>query len=224
MRRSYRFLLRPTVRQRAALSACLEDHRQLYNAALEHRRTAWRMAAITVRYGDQSAELKEIRREDPAGQGRWSFSSQQATIRRLDKAMAAFFRRVRGGQAPATLGSRAGVGSTRSPGPPTGRGTPTRLVKRPPASSTITWMAATSHSETSGSAASGRRGVAYPSRAVLGQKPNSSAARSTWSMTCSAPSPATVRDSTSPESRMRRSRPWQIPSIARYNAPSRSVS
>ncbi|WP_239121114.1 helix-turn-helix domain-containing protein [Planomonospora parontospora] len=37
MRRSYRFLLRPTAKQAAALTACLEDHRQLYNAALEHR-------------------------------------------------------------------------------------------------------------------------------------------------------------------------------------------
>src|SRR6266498_2651567 len=37
--------------------------------------------------------------------------------------------------------------------PPSGRGTPARLLKRPPASSTITWTAATSHSETSGSAA-----------------------------------------------------------------------
>lgn len=32
MRRSYKFLLRPTARQRAALDACLEDTRQLYNA------------------------------------------------------------------------------------------------------------------------------------------------------------------------------------------------
>jgi hypothetical protein len=31
-------LLRPTKRQEAALGACLEDTRQLYNAALEERR------------------------------------------------------------------------------------------------------------------------------------------------------------------------------------------
>jgi putative transposase len=100
MRRSYRFLLRPTVRQRAALSACLEDHRQLYNAALEHRRTAYKTRGVNIRYGDQSAELKDIRRKDPAGQGRWSFSSQQATLRRLNRAFDAFFRRIRAGQTP----------------------------------------------------------------------------------------------------------------------------
>jgi putative transposase len=92
--------MRPTSRQNAALSACLEDHRELYNAALEHRRTAYRKADVTVRYGDQSAELKHIRAEDRTGQGRWSFSSQQATLRRLDKAFAAFFRRLKAGRKP----------------------------------------------------------------------------------------------------------------------------
>ncbi|MFG3438207.1 RNA-guided endonuclease InsQ/TnpB family protein [Nonomuraea sp. NPDC047897] len=100
MRRSFKFLLRPTSRQAAALAACLEDHRILYNAALEHRRTAYAKAGVTVRYGDQSAELKHIRADDPDGQGRWSFSSQQATLRRLDRAFRAFFDRVEAGRTP----------------------------------------------------------------------------------------------------------------------------
>ncbi|MGW5488717.1 RNA-guided endonuclease InsQ/TnpB family protein [Streptosporangium sandarakinum] len=37
---------------------------------------------------------------DADGQGRWSFSSQQATLRRLDKAFAAFFARVKAGRTP----------------------------------------------------------------------------------------------------------------------------
>lgn len=100
MRRSFKFLLRPTARQAAALASCLEDHRQLYNAALEHRRAAYAKAGVTVRYGDQSAELKHIRGDDPDVQGRWSFSSQQATLRRLDKAFGAFFDRVKAGRTP----------------------------------------------------------------------------------------------------------------------------
>lgn len=100
MRRSFKFLLRPTARQAAALAACLTDHRTLYNAALEHRRTAYAKAGVSIRYGDQSAELKDIRADDPGGQGRWSFSSQQATLRRLDRAFAAFFRRVKAGRTP----------------------------------------------------------------------------------------------------------------------------
>jgi len=100
VRRAYKFLLRPTAHQAAALAACLEDHRDLYNAALQERRDAYRIRGHTVRYGDQSAQLKDIRRADPDGQRRWSFSSQQATLRRLDKAMAAFFRRVKAGHQP----------------------------------------------------------------------------------------------------------------------------
>jgi putative transposase len=98
--RAYKFLLRPTGQQQGALTACLEDHRQLYNGALEHRRIAYRLGGVTVRYGEQSAELKDIRRADQGGQGRWSVSSQQATLRRLDRAMGAFFRRVKAGQTP----------------------------------------------------------------------------------------------------------------------------
>ncbi|WP_231509790.1 helix-turn-helix domain-containing protein [Streptosporangium roseum] len=100
MRRSYKFLLRPTVGQAIALTACLNDHRALYNAALEHRRTAYAKAGVSVRYGEQSADLKHIRAADAGGQGRGSFSSQQATLRRLDKAFAAFFARLKAGRTP----------------------------------------------------------------------------------------------------------------------------
>ncbi|MBQ0988460.1 transposase, partial [Streptomyces sp. F63] len=101
MIRAYKFLLRPTARQTVALGEMLRDHCSLYNGALQERRDAYRHASkTTVRYGDQSAQLKEIRAFDPERQGRWSFSSQQATLRRLDKAFAAFFRRVKAGQTP----------------------------------------------------------------------------------------------------------------------------
>jgi putative transposase len=99
--RAYKFLLRPTVRQAQALAEMLRDHRSLYNGALQERRDAYRHSSKTsIKYGDQSAQLKEIRAFDPERQGRWSFSSQQATLRRLDKAFQAFFRRVKAGQTP----------------------------------------------------------------------------------------------------------------------------
>ncbi|MFI6637009.1 RNA-guided endonuclease InsQ/TnpB family protein [Nonomuraea fuscirosea] len=100
VRRSYKYLLRPTSKQATALAQCLDDHRQLYNAALEHRRIAYAKAGASIRYGEQSADLKHIRGDDPGGQGRWSFSSQQATLRRLDKAFRAFFDRVKAGRTP----------------------------------------------------------------------------------------------------------------------------
>jgi len=77
----------------------LDDHRALYNAALQERRAAYQMRKVSIRYGDQSAQLRDIRGFDP-DQARWSFSSQQASLRRLNLAFAAFFRRVREGQAP----------------------------------------------------------------------------------------------------------------------------
>jgi putative transposase len=101
MIRAYTFLMRPTVGQTAALTAMLADHCSLYNGALQERRDAYRHPSKTsITYGMQSAQLKEIRAFDPERQGRWSFSSQQATLRRLDKAFAAFFRRIKSGDTP----------------------------------------------------------------------------------------------------------------------------
>ncbi|MFD5492637.1 RNA-guided endonuclease InsQ/TnpB family protein [Streptomyces sp. GDS52] len=101
MIRAYKFLLRPTKKQEAALGEMLRDHCSLYNGALQERRDAYRHSSKTdIGYGQQSAQLKEIRAFDPERQGRWSFSSQQATLRRLDKAFQAFFRRVKAGRTP----------------------------------------------------------------------------------------------------------------------------
>ncbi|MBB5109864.1 putative transposase [Streptomyces spectabilis] len=68
---------------------------------MQERRDAYRHASKTsITYRQQSAQLKEIRTFAPESQGRWSFSSQQATLRRLDKAFQAFFRRVKAGAKP----------------------------------------------------------------------------------------------------------------------------
>jgi putative transposase len=89
------FRLRPTARQHVALAGCVNAHRELYNAALQERRDAWSHASKTrIRYVDQSAQLTEMRAVRP-DQAVWSFSSQQATLRRLNKAFAGFFRRVK---------------------------------------------------------------------------------------------------------------------------------
>ncbi len=73
----------------------LADHCDLYNAALMERREAWRARCVSIGYGTQSAQLTEIRRTDPDGQGRHSFTAQQQTLRRLNTVFAAFFDRVR---------------------------------------------------------------------------------------------------------------------------------
>ncbi len=88
------FRLRPTSRQHIALAACVESHRELYNAALQERRDGWSHSKTRISYGDQSAQLTEIRSARP-DVAVWSFSSQQATLRRLNTAFAGFFRRVK---------------------------------------------------------------------------------------------------------------------------------
>ena len=75
----------------------VEAHRELYNAALQERRRCLVAPQNPYHYGDQSAQLTEIRAARP-DQAVWSFSSQQATLRRLDRAFAGFFGRVGAGQ------------------------------------------------------------------------------------------------------------------------------
>jgi putative transposase len=71
----------------------VDAHRELYNAALQERRDAWSQSKTRIYYGEQSAQLTEIRDGRP-DQAVWSFSSQQATLRRLNRAFTGFFRRV----------------------------------------------------------------------------------------------------------------------------------
>jgi putative transposase len=100
VRRGYKFLLRPTKKQEVALAQCLEDTRQIYNAALEERREAWRMGRHRITFYSQDAQLKEIRAADRERYGCWAFTCERAAIRRLDRAFQGFYRRVRTGDKP----------------------------------------------------------------------------------------------------------------------------
>ncbi len=53
------------------------------------------MRKVSIGYGDQSAQLKQIRQADPDGQGRHSFTAQQQTLRRLNVVFAAFYKRAK---------------------------------------------------------------------------------------------------------------------------------
>jgi putative transposase len=95
VRRADKLRAYPTRPQEGRAVRLLADHCDLDNAALAERCEAWRMRSRSVSYGDQSAQLKEIRAADPDGQGRHSFTAQQQTLRRLNKMFAAYIRRVR---------------------------------------------------------------------------------------------------------------------------------
>ena len=99
MRRAFKFRAYPTCPQEVRAVRLLADHCDLYNAALAERREAWRMRRVSISYGMQSAQLKDIRRADPHGQGRHSFTAQQQTLRRLNAVFAAFYKRAKKGKA-----------------------------------------------------------------------------------------------------------------------------
>jgi putative transposase len=99
MRRAYKFRLYPNANQSRELGIMLETHRRLYNLCLEQRRGEYETHRRSVRYADQSSEFKDLRGDNPFF-ARLNFSSAQATMRRLDKAYTAFFRRCKTGGKP----------------------------------------------------------------------------------------------------------------------------
>ncbi len=77
----------------------LETHRRLYNHCLDQRSSAYKNFRKKTKSSDQSAWFKAERATNPYF-ARLNFSSAQVTIRRLDKAFAAFFRRVKAKKNP----------------------------------------------------------------------------------------------------------------------------
>lgn len=91
---SYKYRLYPNAAQIAELETMLGAFCDLYNAGLQQRIEAYRRAGKTLRYVDQANELKAVRAVD-ARLGNYGFSAEQQVLRRLDKAFAAFFRRLK---------------------------------------------------------------------------------------------------------------------------------
>ncbi len=99
MLKNYVFRMYPTAKQRDRLTQMLADHCELYNAALEERREAYRKRGLSIHLYDQQRQLTAIRAARPE-HAVWSFTSQQQTLRRLHRAFEAFFRRVKAGETP----------------------------------------------------------------------------------------------------------------------------
>lgn len=99
LRRSHEVRLYPTKAQERALVRQLGLHRQLYNAALEERREAWRMARVSIYYEAQAAQLKEIRRLD-SDFAKLNHSAAARTLKRASRAFDAYFARLSRGERP----------------------------------------------------------------------------------------------------------------------------
>jgi putative transposase len=97
--RVYRYRLYPTRRQDAALRETLSRLRELYNAALQERRDAYRLRGVTIGAYDQMAELREVRELRPEYAAIHTHLLQDV-VTQLDRAYRAFFRRVKAGEKP----------------------------------------------------------------------------------------------------------------------------
>jgi putative transposase len=93
------YKLYPTAEQEVALWQCHKLHCDLYNAAREERIDAYRLAGKSIGFAEQCKSLTEIRR-DHAAYRALNAQSAQVTLKRVDLAFAAFFRRVKEGKKP----------------------------------------------------------------------------------------------------------------------------
>jgi putative transposase len=99
MMRAYRYRLHPTAAQATTLDVWLWRCRQLYNAALEQRRDAYRKTGCSLSRYAQCKDLTELRAADG------EFSSVPAVVLRsalcrLQRAFDGFFRRMKRGEKP----------------------------------------------------------------------------------------------------------------------------
>jgi putative transposase len=103
VKRIERIKLYPTPRQQAALRFMLDVTRELYNAALQERRDAYRLRGVSISAKMQYAELTALRKPIHRLDSRLAAvyrECEDAVLHRLDLAMQAFFRRVTRGQTP----------------------------------------------------------------------------------------------------------------------------
>ena len=95
--KSFKFRLQPSKVITAKLENTLSLCRDLYNAALQERRDAYKLNRISLNYYDQANQLKEIKETNPEYK---SVHSQvcQDVLKTLEKSFQGFFRRVKAGQ------------------------------------------------------------------------------------------------------------------------------
>lgn len=99
MQRVYRYRLSPTPAQERALHRTLGMLRELYNAALQERRDAYRQHGVSISAYGQMAELREVREVRPEFADVHTHLLQDS-ITRLDRAYRAFFCRIKAGEKP----------------------------------------------------------------------------------------------------------------------------
>ncbi len=98
-RKTFKYRFYPTRKQEQTLLFFLRRCRDLYTAGLEERRACYQMRHASLSCFAQINELPDLKQAFPAYQDVPSHVLQDV-LRRLDKAFAAFFRRLKNGEKP----------------------------------------------------------------------------------------------------------------------------
>ena len=92
LHRKAKLAFHPSARQEAALIGLLGACCETYNAGLQERRDAWRRSGTRIRLFDQFNQITQLRgvRDDALA---WGIQPLRSTLRRVDEAYSAFYRR-----------------------------------------------------------------------------------------------------------------------------------
>jgi putative transposase len=99
MNKTFQYRLYPTKKQRTTLNKWLALCCEVYNAALQERRDAYRLADVSLSFAQQCAELPACKQVRPE-LAQVNSQVLQDAVKRVDLACAAFFRRCEAGEQP----------------------------------------------------------------------------------------------------------------------------
>lgn len=99
MHRSFLIQLKPNKEQREYLERLRTLSCDLYNAALQERREAWKLCNQSISVFDQFCELTELRQSD-LEYAAFSVEVMREPLRRVGRAFDGFFRRCKAGRVP----------------------------------------------------------------------------------------------------------------------------
>jgi putative transposase len=97
MRKTFKYKLRVSQAVGQKLTATLDVCRELYNAALQERRTAYQVAGVSLNYETQANQLPDIKVARPDIAAAHS-QVLQDTLKRVQRAFDGFFRRLKTGE------------------------------------------------------------------------------------------------------------------------------
>lgn len=98
MRKAFKYKIYPSKNQVALLEHQLSEACRLYNAAIQERSEAWKVAKKSISWYEQKRQLTEVRQAGDTGL--INCGTGQQILKRVDLAFQAFFRRCKQGQSP----------------------------------------------------------------------------------------------------------------------------